>query len=237
LNQQNNALFSLILSAIGGLFLSVLIVQTPISPSMPSLAERIIISGMFIMLCLLGMSLSLRPNWIKTMLKKKEPRKMNQQTAAQRSFIGHHPDCSVFDTHRIKYKKRIWCAGCVGVLIGCGAAIVLMTSATILSSQHPLLNPRALFFLGLLLVGFVFVELLLNNRFPLFHTISNSLFIIAFFFVVEGVVEYTKNGIYGFFTILICFLWLDTRIHLSQWRHNQVCQRCKEPCKMYPADR
>jgi hypothetical protein len=237
LNQKNNAFFSLILSAIGGLFLSFLIVQTPVPPSILSLPERIIISGMFIFLCLLGISLSLRPNWIKTMFKKKEPRMMNHQTAAQCSFIGHHPDCSLFNTHRIKYKKRIWCAGCVGVLIGCGAAVVLMISATILSTQNPLLYPHVLFFLGLLLVGFVFVELPLNKRFTLFHTILNGLFIIAFFFIVEGIMEYTKNGIYGFFTILICLLWLDTRIHLSRWRHNQVCQHCTEPCKMYSANR
>ena len=236
MNQKNNMFFSLILSLIGGFFLGILILHTPVSSTLLSSSEKIMISGTFILLCLLGMSLSLRPNWIKTMFKKKEPRKMKQQTIPHRSFIGHHPDCSLFDTHRIKYKKKILCAGCFGSLIGCVTGLVLMISATILSTKHPLLYPRFLFFLGILLVGFVFVELLLNNRFTLFHTILNGLFIIAFFFVVEGVVEYTKNGIYGFFTILICLLWLDTRIHLSRWRHTRVCQHCKEPCKMYSAD-
>jgi hypothetical protein len=235
LNQKNNAFFSLILSAIGGVFLSILILQTPVSSPPLMVSEKIIISGMFIFLCFLGMSLSLRPNWIKIKFKKKEPLIMNQQTAPQRSFIGHHPDCTFFDTHRIKYKRKILCAGCVGVLIGCGAAAVLMASVMILSIQDSLRYPHLQFFLGLFLVGFVFIELLLNNRFPLFHTISNGLFIIAFFFVVEGAVEYTKSGIYGFFTILICVLWLDTRIHLSRWRHNRICQCCKEPCKMYSA--
>jgi hypothetical protein len=37
----------------------------------------------------------------------------------------------------------------------------------------------------------------------------------------------------GLVGIIICFLWLDTRIQLSRWNHLKTCRRCPKACKSF----
>ena len=197
--------------------------------------DKIVIASMFIVLCLLGISFSLRPNWLKMMKVKNNRTDSNTSHEPKRYFLGHHPDCSFFDTHRIGYAKKTWCAGCVGLFIGCLVSMILMILYVIISYQQPSTFSRLLFFLGLFLITLVYAELFLGSCSAPIHTIFNSLFIIGFFCVTIGIIELSGNGIYGFFTILICILWLETRIQLSGWRHSRLCNECSESCKMYDA--
>jgi len=90
-----------------------------------------------------------------------------------------------------------------------------------------------LLLLGLLIVPVVYSEILYRNRYAIVHVFLNSLLPLSFFVITVTVGEITGEFIYGFFTILLCFLWLDTRIQLSKWRHGLLCAHCVESCKMF----
>jgi uncharacterized membrane protein len=233
LNRAHRVAFYLVLSLIGAIFLIGIILYSPVSSPIPIVPDKIVVASMFIFLCVLGISFSLRPNWLKAMKLKNNATDSNKPHDLKRCFLGHHPDCSFFDTHRIRFAKKTWCAGCFGLLIGCLVTMILMIIYVAISYQQPSALSRLLFFFGLLLIVLVYVELFLGSPSPTIHIIFNSLLIVGFFCITIGIIELSGNGIYGFFTILICILWLETRIQLSGWRHSLLCKGCTETCKMY----
>jgi uncharacterized membrane protein len=225
--------FYLVLSLIGAMFLIGIVLYSPVSSPMPTVPDKIVVASTFIFLCILGISFSLRPNWLKGMMLKNNMTGSNNAHESKRCFLGHHPDCSFFDTHRIRYAKKTWCAGCFGLLIGCLVSMILMVLYVAISYQQSSTLSRLLFFFGLFLIVLVYVELFLGSSSPTIHIIFSSLLIVGFFCITIGIIELSGNGIYGFFTILICTLWLETRIQLSRWRHSLLCKECSESCKMY----
>jgi hypothetical protein len=88
-----------------------------------------------------------------------------------------------------------------------------------------------LLLLGLFILIVVYGEIIYRSHHPMVHTVINSLLPLSFSIVTMAVVGCTGEFVYGLFTILICFLWLDTRIRLSKWRHNLLCIQCSESCK------
>lgn len=56
---------------------------------------------------------------------------------------------------------------------------------------------------------------------------------IQVFLITISIGEITGNMVYGIFSVLLCFLWLDTRIRLSKWNHHRTCTFCPETCKYY----
>ncbi|MCX6662347.1 MAG: hypothetical protein NTY91_07350 [Euryarchaeota archaeon] len=90
-----------------------------------------------------------------------------------------------------------------------------------------------LLLLGLFILLVVYIEVLYRSRYAIVHVIINSLMPFSFFIITIAVGGLTGKFVYGFFTILLCFLWLDTRIHLSKWHHRSLCKNCFESCKMF----
>jgi hypothetical protein len=88
--------------------------------------------------------------------------------------------------------------------------------------------------LGLLILAIVFGETFYQSQSVLLHVFINSLLPLSFFLLTIAVGEMTGQFVYGFFAVLLCFLWLDTRIQLSKWRHSLLCSMCSESCKMFP---
>lgn len=86
---------------------------------------------------------------------------------------------------------------------------------------------------GMFLVAVNLVDLMLPSRNPTVHTILNALLVIAFLSVVIGMLAITGALVYGFFAVIISFLWLDTRVQLSNWRHTSICRNCDRSCKAY----
>jgi len=90
----------------------------------------------------------------------------------------------------------------------------------------------------LILLGFVFIilnytEILMPTRNAFVHVISNAFLVMGFFFIVMGVFELTGSVVAGVVGVIISFLWLDTRIQLSKWRHAVICKNCADSCKAY----
>ncbi len=235
MNQTHQVAFYLVLSSIGAMVLVGIVLQPPVSSALPMVPDKVGVASMFMFLCFLGISFGLRPNWLKGKISKNKVNKTDQPQMSKRCFLGHHPDCPVFDTHRIKGAKKTWCAGCLGLLLGCLISMILMALYIVISYQQSIMLSRLLFSSGLLLVVLAYGELILRIRSPALHTFLNILLIVGFFFVTESIVELSGNGVYGFFALIICVLWLDTRIQLSRWHHSLLCKRCEHPCKMYDA--
>jgi uncharacterized membrane protein len=196
--------------------------------------DKLIVGLFFIIICLLGTSLAIKPGWIKRHLKivlQISVKKNTKKPARKRK--GHHPDCDRFKNHTIKINGRIYCAGCIGLAIGCLISIILMI--IYVSFSFSLSSDFFLFLtiLGFLIIGFVFVEIMINNRKTLIHIISNSLFVIGFLIIVISLIEITGDKIFGIISIIFSFLWLDTRIQLSNFNHSIICKNCNKTCKMY----
>jgi len=235
LNQTKIVLSYLGLSVAGAALLVVFVSMTPAPVYTLTVLEKMVVAGVFIIICVFGVSFSLRPNWVRPFISKKENTVKNHTDALQRSFRGHHPDCETFENHRITFQKKIWCAGCLGLLIGCLLSIVLMILYVVVPFQQPPTISRLLFFLGLLFIVFVYLEIIRGSRHSIIHVLSNALLVLSFFFITTSIVELSEKVVYGLFTILLCILWLDTRIQLSRWHHSRLCSSCLQSCKIYEA--
>jgi hypothetical protein len=213
--------------------MSILVITVPSYIPPITIEEKGIIAGIFIMSCVIGISFTFHPNWVRRYQPEKKNREKNTNKEATRLFQGHHPDCHTFQNHRIQLKHKTWCAGCLGLLIGLCVSILLMILYLILDVTQSKIISYSLFIIGLFILTFVYIEIVYSNRRPLLHVFTNSLLPLSFFFIIIAVIGLTGKLVYGFFTILLCFLWLDVRIQLSKWRHRFLCTHCVESCKVF----
>ncbi len=233
MNQRNSIVFFLVLSALGAVFLFGIVFQTLDSVLMVVQTEKLVVACFFSLLCAFGVLFALRPNWLKATLSKKNTTEKNKTNEIKQRFRGHHPDCFVFEHHRLICGKKTWCAGCFGLLIGCILSIILMLLYVVVPLRLSLLAARLWFIFGLFVIIIVFAESILPRRYAGTHVMVNAMFIVSFFLITVSVVELSGDVIYGFYAMILCVLWLDTRIHLSKWHHSHLCIRCPQSCKIY----
>jgi hypothetical protein len=233
LNQIRNVSVYLIFSFLAAVFIGILVITSSYDTPSITISEKAVIAGIFITSCVVGISFTFCPNWVRRYHPQKKKREKNSIKEGKRLFQGHHPDCHTFQNHRIQWKHKTWCAGCLGLLIGLCASIMLMILYLIIDVKQPKMISYLLFIVGLFVLTFVYFEIVYRNRHPMLHVFSNSLLPLCFFIITIAVVGLTGKLLYGFFTILFCFLWLDARIQLSKWRHSLLCTYCIESCKMY----
>lgn len=233
MSQTKIILSFLTLSLIGGILLIVYVSLTPAASYPTGLIDRVIVAGVFITICIFGISFALRPNWIRLLITKKDEKINHPHNGMYRSFRGHHPDCKSFDAHRITPLKKTWCSGCLGLLIGCLLSILVMILYVLFPFSQTQFTLRLMLFLGLIIIIFVFLEIVQTKQHSIIHILSNSILILSFSMITVGILELSGKIEYGFYTILLCILWLDTRIRISKWHHIRLCKSCKKPCKMY----
>jgi hypothetical protein len=233
LNQTRNLLVYLIFSFIAVVLIVLLVVTTPTDTPPITTSEKTGIAGAFIICCIVGISFTFRPNWVRRYTPQKKDEEKKILTQVKRSFRGHHPDCPTFRDHTIQWKQKTWCAGCLGLFMGLCTSILLMILYTIIDFQLTKTLSYLMLILGLFMLPIVYLEILHRSRHPLVHVFSNSMLPLSFFIITTAMVGLTGNIVDELFTILLCFLWLDTRIQLSKWRHRFLCTNCSESCKMY----
>lgn len=213
--------------------MNLFVVLTPSQTSSISFLEKVGLAIVFILCCIIGISFTIHPNWIRHYFPKTKNLEKNIQLGFKRSFQGHHPDCLIFQNHTIQMMGKNWCAGCLGLFIGLCSAIVIFILYMMTDIQ--LTNVMSFHFLifGLFTLAVVFIEILHRSRHAIVHIFINSLMPVSFFLITIAVGSITGEFIYGLFSILMCFLWLDTRIHFSKSRHSILCTECSESCKMF----
>ena len=188
------------------------------------MSTKLVVGGAFIISCMLGIYAAVKPDWYP---------KGGDGQQSQIKMIGHHPDCEEFNNHVIKIKNTILCPGCYGLAFGSVISILLMSCYIVFPIEIQQIHLYVLVILGMFLIVLNYVEITIPARIAYFHLISNIFLVISFFLIILGILHLTGNMIYGLLAVLISYLWLDTRVQLSVWRHSQVCQNCNESCKVY----
>jgi len=234
LNRKKNVQYYIGLSFIGVFLILFLSYFGPDGSGTIAQRERHIIGGAFIVSCLYGITLAVKPNW-----RRKLSRSFTSQTESStkrndtRERRGHHPDCDNFKEHVIVTKDRTYCSGCLGLAMGSFISIMLMSLYILYPTVLEIIHPWVGIILGLLFILFNYLEIFSPARSTGLHLISNVFLIIGFFLIVFGVVQLTTNPFYGLIGIIFSFLWLDVRIQLSNYHHQIICQECEKSCKAY----
>jgi hypothetical protein len=237
LNEKNPIIYYLFLSAVGASLISlVMILSLLSSPNTKTIhmSDKLAIGIPFIVSCLFGISIAIKPNLTGSSSKQGGHDGQCPQTIMIR-HEGHHPECEQFMGHTIKMENKILCAGCSGLAMGSVISIALMSAYILFFKeiQQDILPFLVIF--GMVLIALNYIEIVIPGRKAYFHMISNCFLVISFFFIITGIFHLTGSVIYGLFGILISFLWLDTRIQLSNWHHFKVCKNCRQTCKVFNA--
>ena len=136
MKQANSVFYYLILSIVSGVMVLFLVLYKPLTCSIIPFTDKLIVASAFAVSCLLGISLAYRPGWIKRIVKHEINNvKKQQDQKTKRKYEGHHPDCLAFNTHSIRLNKKIYCAGCFGLSIGCFFCIILLIGYLIFNQR------------------------------------------------------------------------------------------------------
>lgn len=220
----------LLLSAMASAIMLSFALVGPASSNDLTSMERIAVVSAFILICILGMLSALdlvNFTWIKEQL---IPREQGRARPGP-TRVGHHPDCEGFRGHTIGLRGRIYCCGCLSLAIGSSIAICLMALLMIFSNIAPANGPY-LVLLGLLIVAITFVDAWVH-RLRWVHILTNVLLPVGFLLMTIGVTVATGDGSLGLVAVLISILFMDTRISISQRKHEDICRRCGRECKAY----
>ncbi len=222
----------LILSAMGALFVSVIALSS--EASTVEFADRIVVGGAFVASCILGVYLAIRPGWIRRSSKVGSHAVIEDgQETTNRKMVGHHPDCSGFKNHVVRIGGKELCSGCTGLATGSVTAIlfaVLYVAVPMESMRGILIT---LMFFGMVLVALSYLDIAFSFGNAWTHLVVNFLLVFGFYLVVISIHQLSGSIAFGLVSIIISFLWLDTRIQLSSWRHAETCKKCGEMCRIY----
>ncbi len=228
-----NIFYYLLLSFIAVLLILIMIFLKPDTSNTTSFLDKVFVSFAFFASCVFGISIAIYPSWWRKNKQNTDHISEIQPSKKSRSFQGHHPDCSMFSSHVIIIKNKARCAGCLGLIIGALASICLMILYLIFNIKFPTVMNYFILIFGILLLIFVYGEIIISKRNMFFHILLNCLLILTFFVITISVFELTKNPVYGLIAVIFCFLWLDTRIHISNYQHQRICASCAQECKSY----
>jgi hypothetical protein len=224
------------LSALGIILLIIGSSFTPSENNPITSMDRFIVGIAFIFSCLLGLSMALRPNWLKGLFaKEKEKQEEKVPSQGLRIRMGHHPECEGFASHVLKIRDKTYCAGCLGLAIGANIGILLLFLYLIMPDFVNSMSSTSMITIGLLFIMMNFLIVAARNKNSIVHVISNIILVSGFFLFVIGFFEITKSLSYGLLAVIISFLLLDTRIQLSHWHHRRTCIQCPDSCKVYGA--
>lgn len=231
MSQKNYVIYYSFLTILGIILLLLISLLSDTDRSL-NFYDKIFVTSTFIICCIIGISSSLYPAWMKRLVKYHADSSKDNNNIKKIKFVGHHPDCDNFKSHTIKISKKTYCAGCLGLSIGFALSIII-TFIYLLSENIFISNVKFLiFYIGLILLIIVFVEISTITK-PILHIFSNIFFIIAMLLIFLAILEITKDKTYGFISIMISFIFVETRINLSKFKHVRTCKNCIKDCKMY----
>lgn len=232
MNKKNPVTYYLILSASGAALIMLLSLSGSPNIKTIQMSDKLAIGVAFILSCMSGICVAIKPNLTKRLPKRSSHGRQPTQSIELR---GHHPECEQFKSHIIKIRNKILCPGCSGLAIGSIISITLMSFYIVFLKEIPQAILPILIILGIVLIAFSYIEIVIPTRKTYLHLISNIFLVISFLLIIIGIFHLTGSVIYGLFAVLISFLWLDTRIQLSNWHHSRICKNCSETCKVFRA--
>jgi hypothetical protein len=205
----------------------------------PSTIERwevYLVGALFTGACAFGISFAVRPNWTEGLFSGARGEQKSRDERLSATSIprrGHHPVCEPFKGHTLTIGSKVLCAGCAGILVGCIVSISLMAIVMLKATDWGSGKHTDLISGGVMMVLLGLVEAWVPSDRPWRHLLANVVFMIGCFTVTAGVLLSTGDWSYSVVGVVICFLWLETRISISQDHHYETCLDCPEECKAY----
>ena len=197
-----------------------------------------LVGAIFSMVCVLGILAGIFPSKCSGMFHfrpakqgelTQEPAKLHKKTLA---FQGHHPDCGSFGAHVFRVGIRVFCAGCIGLILG--AALSLLGAAMYFFLRLSFeLDNFLVFWVGFIGVSCGLLQYhLFNWGKNSVHLAVNTFFVFGVFLLLVGVDAITQNVTTDLYLIALSIFWLFTRILLSQQDHRRICTACSvEECE------
>ncbi|MFX1491433.1 MAG: hypothetical protein ACFFBU_04180, partial [Promethearchaeota archaeon] len=227
---------SLFLSLIGLGLLPFLFLNSP--PMIVIPWQNHLIGIAFTTICILGIIAGISPSHCRLSSQKKqtqgEYREPPTQTKDKFPPIekrGHHPTCTPYASHVFSFRKKVYCAGCTGLVTG--AIIALIGTTSFFFFGVKLIFPEIIFWLGFVFVGIGLLQHPFYRLFKLRHgrvrVIINALFVIGSFLILTSTVQLTNNILFSIYLLLLICYWIFTRIVMSRWAHQRICAQCKIP--------
>ena len=225
--------YYLLLSALSLIVLVIVIWFFP-TRQPPAFSDKLVTGIAFCGSCLLGISLAVRPNWLRRYASQSPslPQRNTLKNHPEITFRGHHPTCIPFSTHVISIKKNIICAGCLGLALGAGVSLVLFVMYLFVGPLSFLMS-QGMFLTGLLLILLGLTATKNSACHSLIRVLLNFLLITGFLFVSISVLEITARSSFAILTVLFSWLWIASKKEHSAWDHHTICQACCCSCKVY----
>jgi len=231
LKKKNYVFYYVIISIFAALLLLIFAFRSPLNINTVSFNEKMLLAIIIIIGCSYGVSLAFYPGWLKRKTKIKG--NSDNEKKPTRRRCGHHPDCDKFEYHTIQIKNKTYCSGCLGLSLGSIIAIILIIIYLVFNIIWSSRILYSFMIIGLILIFLSYIETVFPRRNNIIHIISNIALVMGFFLATISIFEITGDIANGILGVLLCILWLDTRIQLSHWKHRKICSKCKENCKMY----
>lgn len=209
---------------------STILIDTPL--------QRTLVGLIFVGICLLGMIAALLPSRCSQILhlgrsKRAHHKSKNNIIEEKMGFKGHHPTCDNFSGHIIQFGSKIYCAGCLGMIIG--AVIALLGSLFYFSAGLYLKEGAiVIFWLGFFGVAGGLLHYTVFNLSGIPRLFFNILFVLGSFFLLIGIDMITNNLALDLYVLTLIIYWIIIRIIVSQQRHQRICMFCNlKPCSSY----
>jgi hypothetical protein len=219
-----------------GLFLLAVLTAFPSTVTGDLSWRKTVIGSIFSSICVLGILAVFSPNKCLRIFNIGKKKKTVGSDSAKlvshgtsNVLQGHHPTCGKFTAHIFRIKGKIFCAACVGLLLGgllalAGAFIYFFGDWRV--AEHSSL---------MVLLGIVGVSLgLFQFKFKNLIRLSvNTIFVLGTLSILIGIDELVHSLIFDLFVVSLIIFWLFTRISLSQWDHERICSDCEiENCRI-----
>lgn len=144
---------------------------------------------------------------------------------------GHHPPCGGFRGHEVLIRGRSFCAGCTGLLVGAVIAL-FVTAVSLFLGAGSIIQGLSLVFLGMAGVALgLFQPLSFKGEKAWLRVFAGGLFVVGTFLILWGVDAVLRSLYVDLVVVLFSLLWLGTRIELSRWSHERICDGCVSGCE------
>ena len=216
------------LGSVGGLLLILFLVTFPPKIILEFPLRKPIIGLIISVICILGIIAIFLPNkCAKFFYQKKDSYKIDLESSTSQNLSykirGHHPFCEVFSAHILQIKDKIYCSGCLGLLVG---GLIALPMGFFYFFFDLFIYITAFF---IVLLGIVFVLFgLFHFKFDrLFRFFFNTTFVLGSMFILMGIDDLIKSLFIDLLCICLIIFWLLTKIFFSKWDHEKICLKCE----------
>ena len=221
--------YLIILSFLGLSLTGILTVYSPIVHE-NLLWRKPLIGSIFGLICILGILAVFNPTQCSRVFdlgrKEKSSHPYLSEFAshgASSTLQGHHPDCGNFTAHVFRIGGKTFCAACSGLLLG-GFLALAGTLLYFFGNWHVEQSSSLMVWVGVLGVGLGLFQFKFRSFVRLF---LNIFFVLGTFLILIGIDKLVQSVAVDLFLVALTVFWFFTRILLSQWDHERICDTCK----------